>query len=95
MRGIVLVVLLASCTQTPGEKAQDVCQAYCGCLDPGALPSTITTCIDTQCLPQLPPVTDQCLDCVFAHDQVCTDLYDQCTDLCLPVNQTPHLGGTP
>ena len=94
MRRIVLVVLLAGCTQTPGEKAQDVCQAYCSCLDPSALPSMLDTCIADQCLPQLPPVTDQCLDCVFAHDQACTDLYDQCTELCLPVESTPLLGGT-
>ena len=89
---IALLVLLG-CTQTPQEKSQDVCQAYCSCADPGALPSVLDDCIQQQCLPQLPPVSDACLQCVFAHDQVCTDLAAQCTDLCLPANQTPKLGG--
>jgi hypothetical protein len=82
MRGIVLVVLLLGCTQTPQEKAQDVCQAFCQCTDPGGLPSIVDKCVIDQCLPQLPTVADPCLDCVFAHDQVCPDLFDQCTDLC-------------
>jgi hypothetical protein len=89
MRGIVLVVLLVGCTQTPQEKSQDVCQAYCTCTDPGAVPSVVDDCINQQCLPQLPPVTDQCLDCVFAHDQVCTDLFAQCEDLCFQTGGMP------
>ena len=56
---------------SPQEQAQDVCQAYCDCINPGAPPATVDDCIAQQCLPSLPPVTNQCLDCVFAHDQVC------------------------
>jgi hypothetical protein len=93
MRGLfVIVCLLAGCQQTPAEKAQDVCQAYCDCIDPGAPPATEDQCIAQQCLPNIPPVTDDCLDCVFAHDQVCTDLYADCTDLCLS-QPTDLLGG--
>ena len=93
MRVLLLgMVLLVGCHQTPEEKAQDVCDAYCDCIDPGAPPATFDQCVAQQCLPQLPPVTDPCLQCVFAHDQVCTDLFAQCSDLCLST-QTPLLGG--
>ena len=91
MRVLVLVVLLG-CTQTAQEKSQDVCQAFCDCVDPGALPAVVNDCISTMCLPSLPPVSDPCLDCVFQHDQVCTDLFNDCTDSCFGT-QTPKLGG--
>ena len=92
MRVLALLVVVG-CTQMPQEKAQDVCQAYCECVDPGAIPSVVNDCVAQQCLPQLPPVSDDCLNCVFAHDQVCPELFDQCTDLCLSTAQTPKLGG--
>ncbi len=93
MRVLLLVAgLLAGCHQTPQEKSQDVCDAYCDCVNPGAPPAVFDQCVAQQCLPQLPPVTDQCLNCVFAHDQVCTDLYAQCTNLCLSL-PTALLGG--
>ena len=95
LRGLLVATcLLAGCHQTPQEQAQDVCQAYCDCIDPGAPPATTDECIAQQCLPSIPPVTDECLDCVFAHDQVCTDLFADCTDLCLS-QQTPLLGEMP
>jgi len=95
MRGIVVLVVaaLVGCTQTPQEKAHDVCEAYCNCFEPGALPSTTTTCIEQECLGAVQIVSDACLDCVFAHDQVCSDLEQDCTDLCFPMDQTPDLGG--
>jgi hypothetical protein len=93
MRVLLLVAgLLVGCQQPPGEKAQDVCDAYCDCVDPGALPSQFDACVQQQCLPQLPPVSDDCLNCVFEHDQVCADLFAQCTDSCFP-NATAKLGG--
>ena len=93
MRVLILVAgLLVGCHQTPEEKSQDVCDAYCDCVDPGAPPAKFDACVTQQCLPQLPPVADQCLDCVFAHDQVCTDLFAQCTDLCFST-PTASLGG--
>lgn len=93
MRGLlVFVCLLAGCHQTPEEQSHDVCQAYCDCVDPGAPPATVDECITQQCLPSIPPVTDECLDCVFTHDQVCPDLFNDCSDLCLS-QQTPLLGG--
>jgi hypothetical protein len=83
MRVLLLVVgLLVGCHQTPEEETQDVCDAYCDCLYPGALPSTFDQCVNQQCIPQLPPVSDPCLQCVYAHDQVCSDLEQDCSQLC-------------
>ena len=93
MRVLALVVVLVGCTQTPQEKSQDVCQAYCSCIEPGGLPGQLESCVQTMCLPQLPPVTDACLTCVFEHEQTCPEMYDQCDSLCLPTGQTPKLGG--
>ena len=86
MRVLLLVAgLLVGCQQPPGEKAQDVCDAYCDCVAPGALPSQFDECVQQQCLPQLPPVSDDCLNCVFEHDQVCADLEQDCTTSCFGV----------
>ena len=93
MRVLLLVAgLLVGCHQTAEEKAQDVCDAYCDCVDPGALPAVFDQCVTQQCLPQLPPVSDDCLSCVFTNDQVCTDLFSQCTNECFST-QTPRFGG--
>jgi hypothetical protein len=92
MRVLLVLGLLVGCHQPPEEKAEDVCDAYCDCVHPGALPAQFDECVQQQCLPQLPPVSDACLDCVFEHDQVCTDLLSQCTNSCFP-NDAAHLGG--
>ena len=93
MRWVFALSVLVGCTQTAQEKAQDVCQAYCDCVDPGALPSVLDECVTQQCLPQLPTVSDDCLTCVFEHDQVCPELFDRCDSLCISPAQTPKLGG--
>ena len=91
--GMVLTAaVLGGCHQTSLQKADDVCRAFCDCVETGALASEIQRCIDKDCLPQLPPVTDTCLACVYQHDQTCPDLYDLCTTSCLR-NTTPQLGG--
>jgi hypothetical protein len=83
MRVLLLTVgLLVGCHQTPEEKALDVCDAYCDCLNPGAVPSQFDQCVNQQCVPQLPPVSDDCLQCVYSHDQVCPDLEQDCTTMC-------------
>jgi hypothetical protein len=91
MRVLALLVMLG-CTQMPAEKAQVVCDAYCDCTEPGALPSVHDDCVRQQCLPALPAVSDDCLDCVYAQDQRCPELFDKCNDLCFSA-QTPKLGG--
>lgn len=82
MRGWLVVAWLAGCHLTPQQEAEDVCTAYCKCAAPN-FPGEQRTCIEQQCLPQLPPVKPECLDCVFSHDQTCTDLATQCDSLCL------------
>jgi hypothetical protein len=80
-RGLVVVVLgmLAGCFEiTPEQKARDVCTAFCDCL----VPTNADRCVTEQCLPQLPPVSDPCLNCVYANSQQCGDLVDQCSNLC-------------
>ena len=87
---LVLASLLAGCFETtPQQKSRDVCTAYCDCI---VTPSMVEQCITDDCLPDIPPVTDPCLDCVYANSQTCSTLFDECTDLCLDTS-TPHLGG--
>lgn len=92
MRVLALLVVVG-CTQMPAEKAQDVCQAYCACTFPGALPSTVDQCVAQMCLPAVPPVSDDCLNCVFEHEQSCSVMFTQCDASCFPATQTPISGG--
>lgn len=87
---VVLVVALGGCAQSPQQRAEQVCMTFCDCL---VGPAQVQSCVDTQCLPQLPtPVTDACFDCVNQHDSVCTTLENTCGPTCFPT-LTPDLGG--
>jgi hypothetical protein len=88
---VVAIGMLAGCFEiTPEQKARDVCTALCDCL----VPANADRCITEQCLPRLPPVSDPCLNCVYANSQRCGDLVDQCLALCGDDNDpTPLLGG--
>jgi hypothetical protein len=91
-RGLVAVVisLVAGCfTIPPEQKARDVCTAFCDCFAPA---TQLESCIVDDCLPDIPPVSDPCLDCVYANSQMCGELVNQCLDLCVD-NSTPLLGG--
>lgn len=90
-RGLfVLLFALAGCWEVSAEqRARDVCTAYCDCF---VAPSQVEECIVEDCLPDIPPVSDPCLDCVYANSQMCGPLFDDCTDLCLDTS-TPLLGG--
>jgi hypothetical protein len=74
---------------TPEQKARDVCTAYCDCV---VSPAQVEQCIVDDCLPDIPPVSDPCLECVYANSQTCSKLLDDCTDLCVNPG-TPLLGG--
>jgi hypothetical protein len=83
-RGLMIVALagvLGGCPfeATPQSRAEEVCTAYCQCFQP----SDIDGCIETDCLPDIPSVSDPCLDCVHQNSQTCSDLYSDCTSLCL------------
>jgi hypothetical protein len=87
---IVLASVLAGCFEAnPLQKARDVCTAYCDCI---VSPAMVEQCIVDDCLPDIPPVSDPCLQCVYTNSQTCSTLFDECTDLCLDTS-TPHLGG--
>jgi hypothetical protein len=64
---------------TPQTRAEDVCTAYCQCY----APSQLDQCIQQDCLPDIPAVTDACLECVQLNSQTCSELASECTDLCL------------
>lgn len=89
MRVLVLAAMFAlgGCHLTTDQEAEDVCTVYCKCAV-ADLPDAQRTCVEQTCVPTLPTVTDACLDCVFAHDEACSDLLDTCTQLCIP-NPTP------
>jgi hypothetical protein len=87
---LVLACLLAGCFETtPAQDARTVCTAYCDCL---VAPSMVEQCIVDDCLPDIPPVTDPCLQCVYEKSQTCSMLFDDCSDLCIQTS-TPRLGG--
>jgi hypothetical protein len=91
-RGALLLALglWAGCFEiTPEQRARDVCTAYCDCY---AQPGQTEACVVNDCLPDIPPVTDACLDCVYANSQMCGELVNQCLDLCTDT-ATPLLGG--
>jgi len=55
-----------------------------------AQPASVQSCIDNDCLPALPPVSDACLSCVYEHESTCSGLEATCTSLCL---RSPQPGG--
>ena len=70
--------------ETPQQRARAVCNAYCECV---VTAGQVEECVVEQCLPVLPPVSDECLDCVISNSQVCAALDAQCTDLCIDNSQ--------
>ncbi len=79
MRFGCLLVLLAACfEETPAQRAQAVCEAYCECL---VSEGEVQQCVVEECLPEIPPVNDECLECVVSNSQTCSQL-SQCNDLC-------------
>lgn len=88
----VIGLLLAGCETSPEQEQANVCTVFCGCAA-GPLQSQVDSCIVDDCMPDIPPVTDACLQCVDASSQQCGELFDDCLDLCFNVI-TPRFGGT-
>lgn len=86
----MLAVFLTACffDNSPVQDAEAVATAYCNCL---VSPSMVDACID-DIIPDITPVSDECLDCVYQNSQTCSTLINDCTDLC-DDNATPLLGG--
>jgi hypothetical protein len=89
-RGVlVLACLLTGCfNNSPAQDARTVATAYCDCF---VTPSMVEACID-DLLPDITPVSDACLQCVYENSQMCSTLFDDCTALC-DNSATPLLGG--
>lgn len=83
MRLVVMsfvVGVLAACTQSPEQKATDLCTAVCDCEE--TLPSKQTACVDT-CVTNAPStISDDCITCIYTYSQSCGDLESQCKDVC-------------
>jgi hypothetical protein len=94
MRWAVVLIVVAGCTESPAQRAEEVCSTFCDCAVGTGQPEQVQSCIDTQCLPQLPPVTDTCLACVHQHESTCSVLQNDCLNLCLGTAQPDLLGGS-
>ena len=82
---VAVGALSAGCfEESPQQRARAVCNAYCECVVTAGM---VEQCVVDECLPVLPPVSDECLDCVIANSQACTALDAQCTDLCIQNSQ--------
>jgi len=90
MRWLV-IALLVGCTPSPEEQIDDVCNAFCDCLE--STPSLIAQCVANQCKPQLPTVSDQCAACVDGNEATCTGLINTCSSECFSV-ATPDTKGS-
>lgn len=95
MRWVLLVTVIAGCfASTPAQRAETVCNAICDCAVGTNLPAEVQDCVEMQCLPQLPPVTDECLACVHQHESSCTSLQDACVQLCAGTTAPDLIGGS-
>jgi hypothetical protein len=74
-----LLLVVAACEVSPEQRAHDVANAYCSCVE--VTPSAIEECTD-MLEPQLPPISDDCLQCVYQNSATCSKLLDDCDDIC-------------
>lgn len=82
---LVAVGMFAGCfEESPQQRSRAVCTAYCECF---VSAGQVETCVTDDCLPNLPPVNDECIDCVVSNANSCTALDAQCTDLCVDNSQ--------
>ena len=85
-RGLLVLVvgLITGCFDISEEQKQrDVCTAFCSCF---VSTPQVEECVVDECAQVLQPtVSDPCLDCVYANSQMCGELEDNCTDLCLDI----------
>lgn len=83
MRLVVVsfVVLFATaCDPSPEQAKRDVCTVACQC-ETNGLPSQVESCVEA-CVPQVPVVSDECLECFYTYSQSCSDLERECEDAC-------------
>jgi len=76
--GLVLLLLAGCAGDSTEQRARTVCTAYCDCF---VTAGGVDACVE-DCIPDIPPVSDECLQCVYESSQTCATLDEQCTDLC-------------
>jgi hypothetical protein len=77
----VLLLLLAGCAgQSSEDRSRTVCTAFCECFTTAG---EVDACVD-DCVPDLPDVSDDCLQCVYANSQTCSVLENDCLPECDP-----------
>ena len=81
-----LCVVVAACDASPEQQRRDVSTSFCQC--EGAL----TPVLLDQCIAEVLPFVDaapseECMDCVYLNSQMCSDLSDDCAQLCLNFTQ--------
>lgn len=66
--------------ESPQQRAEAVCTVYCEC---AVTAGQVEQCVTQDCLPAIPAVSDECMDCVVTNAQMCTVLEDRCSNLCM------------
>jgi len=85
MYRVLLVLVVAACAQSPQQRTEEVCNAFCDC---AVGPASVQTCIDHDCIPALPQgVSDTCFDCVNQHEASCNSLETSCMQTCFQAVQ--------
>jgi hypothetical protein len=83
---IAIAFGVAACTVPPEQRARDVCTAVCNCVEIGT--SNQTDCVE-MCIPQIGPISDDCLTCVYENSMTCSKLLNDCEASCDPQQPMP------
>jgi hypothetical protein len=82
---VSLVGLLAACDASVEQQRRDVSTSFCQC--EVATPFALEQCI-TEVLPLVEAEpSEACMSCVYANSQMCSDLFDDCAQLCFDFPQ--------
>jgi len=78
---VCLCLSTVACDQSPEQKAQDVCAAFCDCETQA--PALNKACV-SDCVADIGTVDipDTCVDCIYQYSQVCGDLQTHCEAAC-------------
>jgi hypothetical protein len=77
MRWVLVLAVVAGCTESTTLDSQTVAAIFCDCITPAGT----TACID-ELTPELETVTAQCSSCVEEYEASCPDLLGQCETMC-------------
>jgi len=77
MRWVLVLAVVAGCTESPTLDSQTVAAMFCDCITP-----TGTTACVQELEPELQMITAACSTCVEEHEASCPDLLGQCETMC-------------